>query len=243
MFTRCPACHTVHPLNAALLARANGQYRCGKCHQLNNALEALFDEWPDAAEKPTESGRPPELGAPIKLDEASLGGDEDFQAPKILTAKKSGNRVWVALAVALALVTLLNFSNAYRQELAGIPVLRSIMVKLGLAQAKQERAFRDLSMIQVVSRDMRNDPEQGGVLLLSVTMVNRAEQTQAFPRLEITLKDTLDQPLARRVIEPRNYLPAGVDIAAGMTPEAYLPFIIEFVDPGLEAVGFELEFR
>ena len=43
MYTRCPGCHTVHPVNAALLASGGGRYRCGKCNKVNNALEALFD--------------------------------------------------------------------------------------------------------------------------------------------------------------------------------------------------------
>ena len=56
MFTRCPGCHTVHPVNAALLARGGGRYRCGKCNRAGNALDALFDDWPEAGEAPPAAG-------------------------------------------------------------------------------------------------------------------------------------------------------------------------------------------
>ena len=67
MYTRCKGCHTVHPVNASLLARADGKFRCGKCKKTGNALEALFDEWPEAGEKPPETGPIPDLGLAIDL--------------------------------------------------------------------------------------------------------------------------------------------------------------------------------
>ena len=71
MYTRCQACHTVHPINAELLSRAAGQYRCGKCKKLSNALDALFDEWPSAGETVVNS-RPdtqaPVLGGSLALE-------------------------------------------------------------------------------------------------------------------------------------------------------------------------------
>ena len=65
MYTRCKGCHTVHPVNASLLARAGGKFRCGKCNKTGNALEALFDEWPEAGEKPPKTGPIPNLGLAI----------------------------------------------------------------------------------------------------------------------------------------------------------------------------------
>ena len=56
MYTRCPACHTVHPVNASLLAQGGGKYRCGKCNKSANALESLFDEWPEPGDKPPGAG-------------------------------------------------------------------------------------------------------------------------------------------------------------------------------------------
>ena len=71
MFTRCTACHTVHPVNAALLAQGGGRYRCGKCKQVNDALASLFDEWPAAGDRPPTAGDVPVLGLSIDLEAAA----------------------------------------------------------------------------------------------------------------------------------------------------------------------------
>ena len=54
MYTRCPACHAVHSVSAALLAAAGGDYRCARCSKVNNALECLFDELPAAGDRPPD---------------------------------------------------------------------------------------------------------------------------------------------------------------------------------------------
>lgn len=53
MFTRCPQCKTVHPLNAGLLSNARGLVQCGQCGRSFSALNFLFDESPAGGEQPS----------------------------------------------------------------------------------------------------------------------------------------------------------------------------------------------
>jgi hypothetical protein len=81
------------------------------------------------------------------------------------------------------------------------------------------------------------------MLVLSATFVNLATRTQRYPMLSVTLLDADNRPLARRVFEPREYLLTGVDPDDRMKPGVRTPLLLEFVDPGEQAVGFELVFR
>lgn len=188
MYTRCPGCHTVHPVNALLLAQELGKYRCGKCKQINNALESLFDEWPDPGDHPPKAGKLPVLG--LKLD---------------LEAAKQA--------------------------------------RLMPGEASSAAPLRNLDQLQLLSRDLRSHPTRSDALRLSLTIVNRAPRSQAFPKLEVILLDASGQALISRLFEPEEYLAQGADIDTGMTPEAYLHINLDLADPGRQAVGFELNFR
>ncbi|MGE4071813.1 MAG: DUF3426 domain-containing protein [Lysobacterales bacterium] len=47
MYTQCLRCHTVYRLQAASLARARGQFRCGHCGQVFDGLDRLVDQLPE----------------------------------------------------------------------------------------------------------------------------------------------------------------------------------------------------
>ncbi|MCB1599617.1 MAG: DUF3426 domain-containing protein [Lysobacterales bacterium] len=47
MYTQCLRCHTVYRLQAASLARARGQFRCGHCGEVFDGLDRLVDQLPE----------------------------------------------------------------------------------------------------------------------------------------------------------------------------------------------------
>ncbi|MCC6474984.1 MAG: zinc-ribbon domain-containing protein [Burkholderiales bacterium] len=73
---------------------------------------------------------------------------------------------------------------------------------------------RRADMVSIEHSDLQADPARPGVMVLTATLRNRAPFPQDFPALELTLTNRLDQPLARRVIEPRDYL-------ARLAPEGF----------------------
>ena len=106
-----------------------------------------------------------------------------------------------------------------------------------------ELTLDNLERIHLVSRELRSHPTVPGQLRLSATIVNRAARAQPWPDLEITLLDAAGQQVARVRFSPADYLSSGSAVEAGMTPQAYLPLVLDLDDPGRQAVGFELEFR
>ena len=254
MFTRCPGCSTVHPVNAAILARNGGQYRCGKCNKTSNALDSLFDDWPDPGRKPAGRGELPVLGMEIDLEQADQSRKEPEgaglagEAPEPGARKSRAGRwllraAWMAGAIAVG-----GFIIFKAAEFSGHPVLEpdeidNLKVKLGLAEPADQEIFRDLGMIHLVSRELANDPERPGLLRLRATIVNRAPRSQPYPSLEVILFDAAGSRLERYIFEPADYLSPGSRKDATMSPHAYLPLSLDLEDPGEQAVGFELNFQ
>lgn len=253
MFTRCSACSTVHPVNAALLARDAGRYRCGKCQAQGNALDALFDDWPAAGQKPPPRGDQPVLGTTIDLEEASRtrqAPDGSGLDPEDVTLSRSPRRVttWLLRAAwmigGLVLGTIVIVKAA---EWSGHPVLHADeiaawKVRLGLTDAPPLEPARALDRIHLVSRKLAVDPTRPGVLRLEATLVNRASRPQPYPSLEVVLFDAAGLRISEQSFVPGDYLAAGSSADAKMSPHAYLPLVLELDDPGVQAVGFELNF-
>jgi hypothetical protein len=253
MFTRCQACHTVHPLNAALLAQGGGKYRCGKCHKKGDALLALFDNWPDASQQGVNPGDIPELGSAIKIDqtdEAHSESEDEEGEPFLLAGSSRAGRsrfvqrvVWITGALLLAVVITFSLITFFQPAALGQSRTDSALSAVGLESKGTSAPFRDVDQIELLSRELMTHPTESGKLQLKLTLVNRAGQGQPYPDIDVILLDLQNQRLARHVFKPVDYLTRSAQFRNGMTPEAFLTIDLEIPDPGERAVGFELQFH
>jgi len=254
VYTRCTGCHTTHPVNASLLARAGGKYRCGKCSKVGNALDALFDEWPGAGERPPEAGDLPVLGLSIDLEQArksrldpgdgSLAGESDPPpAAPAKTARRLARIGWIVGAVAIVFIIIAEYAEFQGKPLTGLPVVQSWMIRLGFVDPPAKPPFRDLNKIHLASRELKSHPYKSGTLQLTATLVNRASRSQPYPQLEVILLDSGGRTVSTVRFSPSDYLAIGTAKNSGMTPGAYLPLVLELPDPGNQAVGFELKYH
>ena len=254
MYTRCPGCHTVHPVNAALLSAGGGRYRCGKCNKVSNAVESLFDQWPQAGVQPVPPGEIPVLGLSLDLEgaarsrtapaDAGFDDTEDrIEAPAGARSRWLVRSVWIVGAIVILAVTAWQWTEFLGNPLLERPQVRAALVRLGLLSPPPEKPFRDLAMIHLVSRELSSHPHRSGQLRLSATIVNRATRKQPYPDIEVTLLDASGRALLQQRFAPADYLDPGSAPGASMVPHAYLPLAVDLEDPGPRAVGFELEFR
>jgi hypothetical protein len=72
---------------------------------------------------------------------------------------------------------------------------------------------KDADKILIVSSNLEAGGAPGS-LVLSVTLENNAAYPQAWPDLRLTLTDTFDTVLARKVLLPADYLPSRTDAAS-----------------------------
>jgi len=73
---------------------------------------------------------------------------------------------------------------------------------------------RNVDLVAIDTSDLQSDNARG-LFVLNATLHNRANYAQAWPALELTLTDTSDTVVSRRVMNATDYLPPAI------SPEAF----------------------
>ncbi len=221
------------------LAQSRGTVRCGRCDHKFDALEQLFDEWPDPADSPPRANRryrPPVLGS--KQDLAI-----PFGPAQPIPEADTHRGVWVFGLVLMVILTAGQVGWIQRDWLTSQPAIRGLLLETGLINsARPEPPRANPEAFQLISRDLHSHPTLAGALILNATFVNLAQESLTWPVLELTLTDVQGRPVASRRFTRVEYLPgqqAGGDL---LGPKVHVPIWLEIASPGKEAVGFEINF-
>lgn len=100
---------------------------------------------------------------------------------------------------------------------------------------------RDPGKIELVDNMMQSHPRYQNSLLVTATLINRADYPQPYPIVEITMTDLEQHVVAQRTFRPEEYL-AGDFAGMSFTPNVEVPLMLELSDPGDSAVGFKFDF-
>jgi predicted Zn finger-like uncharacterized protein len=248
VFTLCPYCGTVHPVNAKLLATARGRVRCGQCRQAFDALDQLYDDRPRRPSRETlggATGRAPESDPPVLQPGAAPLSKGPAGMPKP-TSREPVSWPWLAALAALLLLTVGNLGWSLREHLPADSSLAQGLHGLGIPGFDSARLATATpgqgARMHLVSRDLHAHPTRPGVLVLSATFVNLSDKAHPYPHLSLVLLDQDSRPLLGRSFEPAEYLAAS-DGNALLAPDLHVPVLLEFADPGEKAVGFEIVFH
>ena len=126
--------------------------------------------------------------------------------------------------------------NALVQKPAIGPLLAQAYALLGFPIAVPT----DLASYELRQWGAASDSMHPGRLLLRASIVNRASHAQPYPLLRLALQDRFGTTVGVRDVEPADYLPgegAGKLLGPGQRADAE----IRIVDPGKDAVGFEMD--
>lgn len=179
----------------------------------------------------------PEPPRPVEDGPAaeSAPADEWLPAPEALKPR----RRWPWLLGSAAAILVLGFQVImhFRTEVAVLhpdmkPAIAGACELLGCRMRLPHKA----DLMSIETSDLH--PEAEGKLTLTAILRNRAPFAQEHPHLELTLTDTADQALVRRVLPPAEYLPA--DSSAGLAPGKELPVELSIDAPGVPAAGYRL---
>lgn len=142
---------------------------------------------------------------------------------------------------ALLLLLVAQLVYFFRTELAArIPVTKPYL-ELACAQLGCAVGLpRDADYIKVAGSDLLSDPAQPGLIHVNILIANEAGYPQAYPHIELTLTDTRDAPLARRIFAPAEYLATPANAASGIAPgsEASVDLKLDIGD--LAAAGYRV---
>jgi predicted Zn finger-like uncharacterized protein len=98
----------------------------------------------------------------------------------------------------------------------------------------------DLGAIRTSNLVVRSHPQMEGALVVDAVLLNTAPFAQPFPSLLLNFSDLKNQPVASRLFSPRDYLQGELAGRTQMPIGNPVHIAIEIVDPGKEAVNYEL---
>jgi hypothetical protein len=101
---------------------------------------------------------------------------------------------------------------------------------------------RDPSLIELSRKNIYTHPNDKRGLMVSGTMLNKADFAQSFPLLELRFENIRGEALAVRRFAPDEYLDLPRNQIAKMQPGEPVTFTLEIVDPGPDVVSYEFTF-
>ena len=167
---------------------------------------------------------------------------EDREASPIPSAG-GRNLAWLwGLGIGLLLMGAIGQGAfVFRTELAmSYPNLRPQFIEWCRSLGCDMPLPKKSDLIGIEASELRPSPQGKNLLQLVATLRNRAGFPQAWPHLELTLTDTDDKPLARRVFSPREFLPAKADGATGFPAGGDMALSLTLDPTSLTAAGYRI---
>jgi predicted Zn finger-like uncharacterized protein len=244
LVTRCPNCGTAFRVQRDQLSARSGTVRCGKCGDMFDGVAALVVEGtePLALDPSPQLGlfdpsRRPAPAAPAGLGEAPLPAFLEEDAPPA----RWRSAMWLLLSL-IALGALCAQLYRVRTEATVLlPELRPALEAACRFAGCSVPLPRRPELIRIVSDDMHDDPNRQ-VYVLHALLRNLGRFPQQYPEIELTLTDA-DQPVARRVLRPTEYLDARAAarlIAGGIEAGGEEPLRVYLDARAVRASGYEL---
>ncbi len=250
--TTCPSCNTSFRVTPQQLAARHGQVRCGHCRALFNGLEtlAMSDQRVQAA--PPARSSPPEPPTPTpqpienRPKTRARAPTDELDAPVLyhpdFKPSTSRNRpLWLAGSALMLLLLLLQAATYFRDALArDMPTLKPFLTAYCSLVGCHIALPRDADGITIESSDLKQIPDRPREIMFTTLLRNRANYTQAYPSIELTLTDSVDQPMVKRIFHPADYLVDKTQIERGIASlqEANIRLRLELIN--LSAVGYRL---
>ncbi len=150
--------------------------------------------------------------------------------------------LWLVGSLFLLILLLGQVAFVFRSDLAArFPGLKPPLQQFCKVLGCTVPLPNDWQTLTVESSDLKSlDSARPGRIELSASVRNRARYRVAYPALDLTLTNFRDEAIARRIFEPREYLPTSTDLAAGLPPNGDLSVKLILDTGELNASGYRL---
>lgn len=252
LITRCPACETMFRVESGQLRAAEGWVRCGRCQEAFNAPAHLIN-LPNV----TEAQTPVPSAAMTPPAQAKSDGQE--QEPVLMTMQTEAEGVFLdvesrpsgwlhrprvrmallaaswLLGCALVLQVLVHERDQILAQAPGIRQALETACQALRCPAPLARQIESVALDGAAFNKLEDRLYQ-----LNFTLRNTARMDLALPALELTLTDSRDEPLMRRVLRPRELQLGARALRAGAELNGKLVLDIEFPAPSSGPAGYRL---
>jgi hypothetical protein len=148
---------------------------------------------------------------------------------------------WAIAALLSLLVLLAQAAYFFRVDLAAqLPELKLALIDYCQILKCAVPLPQHTDLLGIESSELEADPANGNQITLNALLRNRAPYAQAFPNLELTLNDSQDKPLARRMFIPTDYLPPTENETLGLQANHELGIKLHLSTTDLKPSGYRL---
>lgn len=157
--------------------------------------------------------------------------------------KKSTSHRWLWVLGTLLLVLAAAGQSAYflRNTIATYyPNLKPLLVQACQHLKCSIELPKQIEWIVIDDSDMQEDLEHTGLMHLSSSLFNKASFVQAYPNIELTLTDTNDSAVLRRIFKPAEYLPPNTNIVAGFSAGKEIKVKLAITTQDVSVAGYRL---
>ena len=176
---------------------------------------------------------PQDVGIPV--------ADELGDAQAAARARPSLTHGWGAGSAVLVLLLAVQIVNHYRHDLATHQSLYKPLTRLYAALGVPLVPRWNLGAYDVRQLGASADNSNSGQITVRASVKNTGKQPQPLPLLRVTLQDRFGNRIAGRDVPPKSYLPSAIPPASFLSAGQRIDAEMAFVDPGANAVGFEID--
>ena len=209
------------------------------------ALSAVADGEPKTQEFALAvDADPSPLAAPASEPEAGSPSAASFDFGPVAAADQ-GRRArrwpWLLATLLMSAILPIQLAYFYRSALTLLfPETKSYASALCAKLGCEVPLPRRVDLMSIEASDLRADTTNANLMVLTATIKNRAIFNQQHPFLELTLTDGQDQPLARRVLAPQDYIGKGFSAQAGVSANSEMAVKVIVDGSQVKATGYRL---
>lgn len=193
-----------------------------------------------------ETALPPELPAGTLQTREGLTPDQWIEqalptrsAPDLAPPSRTRRNLWIAGGAALFVLLAAQLIHFYRDVLAQAPVIGNPLRALYALAGHPIEPPMNLAAFEIRPWGVTGDTSADGVLRVRASLINNAAEPQPWPLLRLKLEDRFGARVGARDFLPAEYLHKIPPPT--LAPGERADLLVEVVDPGKRAEGFELD--
>ncbi len=181
-------------------------------------------------------------------DPLDLADNVEYEEPSFVRQgrrrQQVGRMLRISMTIALPFLlagALAQSAYTFRDRLAAwFPQTKPLLSRTCTYIGCQVGLPMQIESVSIESSELQALAADQNTFSLVALLRNRGETVQAWPSIELTLNDSNEKALARRIIMPRDYLPSPQEINTGFAPKSEQSIKLFFELAQLKASGYRV---